>query len=178
MLTRVRVAMPPCISASFKEMYESRICTYLPTMPMSTTASGFCLAATTARHSAKSVAGAADDRHQGQMHVQNVVAPQLDSHLANGLEERQGFYIAHRAADFDHANIGVAGTHAYPVLDFIGDVRDHLHRRTEIVAAPLLGDDSFVDAAGGEIAVAPRSGAHEALVVPEIEIRFGAVRGD
>ena len=47
------------------------------------------------------------------------------------------------------------------VLDLIGDVRNHLHGRAEIIAAPLLGDDSFVDPAGGEIAVAAGGGAHE-----------------
>ncbi len=122
--------------------------------------------------------GAADDRHQGQMHVQHVVAPELDAHLANGLEKRQRFDVAHRAADLDHADIRVAGAHANAVLDLIGDVRNHLHRRAQVIAAPLLGDDSLVDAPGGEIAVAARGRAHEALVVAEIEIRLGAVGGD
>ena len=36
-------------------------------------------------------------------------------------------------------------------LDRVGDVRDDLDRRAEIVAAPLLGDDVAVDAAGGDI---------------------------
>ena len=44
MLTRVRLLRPACISASCKDRYESRICTYLPTMAMSTWPSGFALA--------------------------------------------------------------------------------------------------------------------------------------
>ena len=48
----------------------------------------------------------------------------------------------------------------------------------EIIAAPLLGDHALVDASGGEIAVAAGGGAHEALVMAEIEIGLGAVRGD
>ena len=36
-------------------------------------------------------------------------------------------------------------------LDRVGDVRDDLDGRAEIVAAPLLGDDVAVDAAGGDI---------------------------
>jgi len=40
----------------------------------------------------------------------------------------------------------------------------------EIVTAALLGDDSLVDASGGEVAVATRRGAYETLVVAEIKI--------
>src|SRR2546430_7068055 len=68
---------------------------------------------------------------------------------------------------------------ALPIsLDLIGDVRDHLHRGAEVVAATLLGDDALVDAPGGEIAVAAGRGAHETLVVPEVEIGLGAVLGN
>ena len=37
------------------------------------------------------------------------------------------------------------------LLDRVGDVRDHLHRRAEIVAAPLLGDHLGIDAPGGDV---------------------------
>ena len=36
-------------------------------------------------------------------------------------------------------------------LDLVGDVRNHLHRLAEVLAAPLLLDDRVVDAAGGEV---------------------------
>ena len=111
------------------------------------------------------LARAADDRHQRQVHVDHVIAAQLDAHLADGLEERQRFDVADRAADLHHADVGVAGAELDAALDLVGDVRDHLHRGAEVVAAPLLGDHALVDAAGGEIAVAPGGGAHEALVV-------------
>ena len=81
------------------------------------------------------------------MHVQDVVAAELDAHLADRLEERQRLDVADRAADLDHADVGIAGAHADPILDFIGDVRNDLHRRAEVIAAPLLGDDALVDAA-------------------------------
>ena len=122
--------------------------------------------------------GAADDGHQGQMHVQHLIAPEFHAHLANRLEKRQRFDVADRAADLHHAHIGIAGAHADAVLDFIGDVRNHLHGRAQIVAAPLLGDDALVDSPGGEIAVAAGGRAHEALVMAEIEIGLGAVGGD
>jgi len=44
------------------------------------------------------------------------------------------------------------------VLDRVGDVRDDLDGRAEIVAAALLGDDVLIDAAGGDVVglAAPR----------------------
>ena len=64
------------------------------------------------------------------------------------------------------------------ILDRVGDVRDHLHGGAEIVAAPLLGDDVLIDAAGGDVVHALRRAAGEALVVAEVEIGLGAVVGD
>ena len=112
------------------------------------------------------------------MHVQHVVAAELDAELADRLEERQRLDVADRAADLDHADVGVARAHADAVLDLVGDVRDDLHRRAEVVAAAFLGDDALVDAAGREVAVAARGRAHEALVVAEVEVGLGAVVGD
>ena len=63
-------------------------------------------------------------------------------------------------------------------LDFIGDVRNYLHRLAEVIAAALFGDDGFVDAAGGPVMVAREMRGGETLVVAEIEIGFGAVVGD
>ena len=122
--------------------------------------------------------GSADDRHQRQMHVDAVAAAELDAQLADRLEKRQRLDVAHRAADLHHAHIRAPGAELHAALDLVGDVRDDLHGGAEIVAAALLRDDALVDAPGGEIAVAAGRRAHEALVVPEIKIRLGAVLGD
>ena len=124
------------------------------------------------------LARAADDRHQREMQEHAVVAAQLDAQLANGFQERQRFDVADRAADLHHAHVGIAGAELDGTLDFVGDVRNHLHRRTQVVAATLLGDHAFIDAAGGEIAVPARGRAHEALVVAQVEIALRAVVGD
>ena len=76
-----------------------------------------------------------------------VVAAELDAELADGFEERQRLDVADRAADFHHADIGIAGAQLDGALDLVGDVRDDLHGRAEIVAAAFLGDHAFVDAA-------------------------------
>ena len=38
-------------------------------------------------------------------------------------------------------------------LDRVGDVRDHLDGRAEIIAAAFLGDDVLIDAPGGDVVV-------------------------
>ncbi len=107
-----------------------------------------------------------------------MIAPEFDPHLANRLEKRQRFDVADVLADLHHANIGIARAHADPVLDFVGDVRNHLHRRAEIVAAPLLGDDPLVNASRREIADALVVDAHAALVMTQIQVGLGAVGGN
>ena len=124
------------------------------------------------------LAGGRDIRDQRQVHVQDVVPAELHPELANRLEEGQRLDIADRAADLHHADVGIPGAQADAMLDLVGDVRDHLHGRAEVVAAPFLADHALVDPAGGEVAVPRAGGAHEALVVPEIEIGLGAVVSD
>ena len=89
------------------------------------------------------------------MHVDNPVVPQLDAHLANGLEERQRLDVTHRTADLDETDIGIAGATLDAFLDLVSDVRNHLHGRTEVVTTTLLGDHALVNAPRREVAVAP-----------------------
>ena len=62
-------------------------------------------------------------------------------------------------------------------FDFVGDVRNHLDGLAEVIAAPLFGENGFVDAAGGPVVVAGKLGVREALVVAEVEVGLGAVFG-
>ncbi len=48
----------------------------------------------------------------------------------------------------------------------------------EIIAAPLLGQDVLVDAAGGDVVGPRRWPAGETLIVTEVEIGLGAIVGD
>ena len=86
--------------------------------------------------------------------------------------------VAHRAADLDHAHVRIAGAHANAVFDLIGDMRNYLYRRTQVVAAPLLRDHPLVDSARREIAVAAGGHADETLVMAKIEVGFCAVSRD
>ena len=73
----------------------------------------------------------------------------------------------------------VADAHGQdPVLDLVGDVRDHLDGVAEVVAAALLGDHAGVDLAGGHVGDLAEVGVEEPLVVPDVEVGLGAVVGD
>ena len=79
------------------------------------------------------------------------LAAQFVAQLAQRLDERQALDIADGAADLAQHEVKVSTSSsrlgAREFLDRVGDVRDHLHRRAEIVAAALLGDDLLVDPA-------------------------------
>ena len=57
-------------------------------------------------------------------------------------------------------------------------MRDHLDGSAEVIAAPLLGENFLIDAAGGDVVLARAGSAGEALVMAEVEIGLGAVVGD
>ena len=80
-----------------------------------------------------------------------MAARQLVAELADRLEERQALDVADRAADLAEHEIEALIAVEDEILDRVGDVRDDLHRGAEIVAAPLLGDDVLIDAAGGDV---------------------------
>ena len=111
------------------------------------------------------------------MNVDRVFARQFVLELADRLEERQAFDVADGAADLDQHEIifVVAGEDEF--LDRVGDVRNHLNGRAEIIAAAFLGDDVLVDAPGGDVVGLGGRPPGEALVMAEIEIGLGAVIG-
>ena len=85
-----------------------------------------------------------------------MVARQLVAELADRLEERQALDVADRAADLHSTKSQSVVAVADEILDGVGDVRDHLDGGAEIVAAPLLGEDVLIDAAGGDVVLLAR----------------------
>src|SRR5579864_1245850 len=118
-----------------------------------------------------------DPRHQRNVHEDAVLATQFVAHLPDGFEKRQRFDVAHRAPDLDDHHVHVRRDALDGGLDFIGDVRDHLHGLAKIVAAALALDDLLVDAAGGDVIGLREARMREALVMPEIKVGFRAVVG-
>ena len=119
-----------------------------------------------------------DERQQRQVDVDRVVARQVVAELADRLEERQALDVAHGAADLAQHEIVALVALADEFLDGVGDMRDDLDGGAEIVAAPFLGEDVLIDAAGGDVVLAGRRPAGEALVMAEVEVGLGAVIGD
>ena len=124
------------------------------------------------------LAGGADERHQRQVHVERVVAADVLAELADRLEEGQALDVADRPADLDQGDVDALAAGADRVLDFVGDVRNDLHRASEVVAAAFLLNHALVDLARRPVRIAGRGGVREPLVVAEIEVGLAAVVGD
>ena len=114
------------------------------------------------------------------MDVHHVPPADVFAHLADGLEERQRLDVSDRAAylDDDHVRAAVAGETLDPFLDLVRDVGDDLDGAAQIVAAALFADDGLVDAAGRDVGELREVLVDEPLVVPQIQVRLGAVVGD
>ena len=123
-------------------------------------------------------AGRGDKRDERDVHVDEIFRTEFQAHLADRFEERKRFDVSDRPADFDDHHVGIDRNFAERGLDLVGDVRNHLHGLAQVIAAPLLREDGFVDSAGRPVVLARKFGVSEALVVAEVEIGFGAVVGD
>src|SRR6266700_6449234 len=115
---------------------------------------------------------------QSDMDEHRIIAPQLLAHLPDGFHERQRFNIADRAANFDDRDVHILRNLLHRRFDFVSDVRNYLDGLAEIISATLLRDDLLVNAPGGPVVIARKFGVSETLVVPEVEVGFGAVIGD
>jgi hypothetical protein len=115
--------------------------------------------------------------------VEAVVPADVVAHLADRLQERQRLDVAHGAAHLGDHHVGraavlVGGGHGPdPGLDLVRDVRDHLHRVAQVLAAALLGDHLVVDLPRGHVRLAGQVAVEEALVVPHVQVGLGPVVG-
>ncbi len=124
--------------------------------------------------------GVADVRHQRQVDEHASFRAEVGVELADRLEERQRLDVADGAADLgDHEVDRLRlGDDQDPVLDLVGDVRDHLDRGAEVVAAALALDHRVVDRARGDVRRPRCVFVGESLVVAEVEVGLGAILGD
>jgi hypothetical protein len=126
------------------------------------------------------LAGGIDERDIRDVQVEHILLSDLTPELTDRLEERERLDVADRSADLadDDVGVGRLGDPADPLLDLVRDVRDHLHRRAEVLALPLLAEHRVPDRARGVVRVPGKVLVDEALVVPDVEIGLGAVLGD
>jgi hypothetical protein len=102
------------------------------------------------------------------------IVPQLPDRF----DEGQALDVADRAADLADDEVATVGVGEREFLDRVGDVRDDLDRRPEIVAATFLGDNVAVDAARRDVVRLARRNAGEPLVMAEVEVGLRPVVRD
>src|SRR5208283_5631510 len=85
--------------------------------------------------------------------------------------------VSRRAADLDDGDIDPLGGIADTGLDLVGDVRNDLDRRAQVIPAPFLGDDGLVDPTCRQVVLASHPRGRKTLVVTEIEVGLRAVVG-
>ena len=89
----------------------------------------------------------ANERHQGDMDVTDVVAAHFVAPLTNRFKKRQNLDVADGSANFGDHHVDIVGSDALnSTLDLVSDMRNHLHGAPEIVAATLGGQHRLIDA--------------------------------
>src|SRR5690625_2562190 len=116
--------------------------------------------------------------NQRQMHEDALIARLLLRELADRLEKGQPLDISNRAADLAKHEIHLIRADAEEGLYLIGDVRDHLDGLAEIITTAFALEHRLVDAARRNGIAPARRNSGKALVMAEIQIRFGPVIGD
>jgi len=88
--------------------------------------------------------------------------------------------VAHRTADLGDDHVVFLGLRQQlnAAFDLVGDVGNDLHGLAQVLALALLLDDALVDTARRDVVGLRRGLVREALVVPQVEVRLGAVLGD
>ncbi len=125
------------------------------------------------------LAAAGNGHHQRHVDIQHVLPSLLRRHLADGLQVRLALDVAYRAADLRDDHIRLSVIHGVqPPLDLVGHMGDDLHRAAQIAALPFPVQYRPEDLAGGNGAVAGQRLVHEALIVPQVQVRFRPIVGD
>mmetsp|Transcript_129504 Transcript_129504/g.351502 ORF Transcript_129504/g.351502 Transcript_129504/m.351502 type:complete len:435 (-) Transcript_129504:15-1319(-) len=102
----------------------------------------------------------------------------VELELADGLDERHGFYVADRAAELDHADLRAEGGavawllchRVQPIDDRASDVGHDLNRLSQVVSATLLTDDMIVHLPRGQVVPSVQRQEHHALVVAQVQV--------
>ena len=124
-------------------------------------------------------AGGGNVRQKRDVNVKRIVFADFFFDLPNRLEERQRLDIADRAADFRYDNVRLIelGNRIHALFDLVGDVRNDLHRRAEIIALAFFRQHRPIDFARRRVGILRKIDVDETFVMPEIEIGFRAVFG-
>ena len=120
-------------------------------------------------------AGSRNIGNERQVHEQRIGRAQLQLELTHRLQKRLALDVACGAAHFHHRDFCVSRALDNPAFDFIGDMRNDLHRATQVIASSLLAQHCVVYPTRREVIGAAHHGAREALVMAEIEVCLRAI---
>ena len=89
------------------------------------------------------LASRCDPGYIAQVYKRALVTPHAQIHLPYRFQKGQGLDVAYGAANFHNRHVGhlwraQTGAASDEILNFIGDVRNDLHRFSQEVAAPLF----------------------------------------
>ena len=115
--------------------------------------------------------------HQCDMDEHRLVTPEIVAHLSDRFDKGQRLDITHGPANFAQDEIKAVNVGQREFLDRVGDVRNDLHRRAEIISAPLLRDNALIDATRGDIVRLFRGNAGKAFIMAEIQIGLRPIVG-
>ncbi len=65
----------------------------------------------------------------------------------------------------DDCDLRITNTHLNIALNFIGNMRDHLHGSAKVITTPFFADYAFVDLPGGEVIMPGHARADKTLIV-------------
>ena len=119
-----------------------------------------------------------DKRHQSEVNVQDVFTAHIKRHLSNGFEKGQTFDVPDRSSYFHDHHVRPVRHAEYRLFDFVGNMRDDLHRAAQIIAPALFLDDRVVNSSRRAIVVLREREVGKSFIVPEIEIGLGPVVRD
>ena len=111
------------------------------------------------------------------MDADRLVAAEVVPQLADRFDEGQAFDVADGPADLANHEIEPVDIAEREFLDGVGDVRNDLDGRAEIIAAPFLRDDVAINAARGDVIGLLGRNAGEALVMAKVEVGLRPVVG-
>ena len=123
------------------------------------------------------LAGGRNEGNKRYVDRHSLPAAQIIPELANSLDERQRFDIAYRSADFAQDEIHIIRFSKRKSLDGIRYVRNHLHGRAQIIAAPLARYDRLINPARRHIVGLPGGDTGKPLIMAKVQIGFGAIVG-
>ncbi|OPZ73014.1 MAG: hypothetical protein BWY82_01247 [Verrucomicrobia bacterium ADurb.Bin474] len=120
-------------------------------------------------------AGGLDVGQERDMDEKHVFLADFQRELSHGFEEGKPFDVADSSANFRDEDVNVVAGIGQTGLDLVGHMRDNLNGAAQVVAAALGLDDREIDLAGGDAGRAGTGDVHEALIVAEVEVGFGAI---